>query len=418
MPKNTGLLRIGIVLLLGTCSLKATWYDNRYIPWFDRQATWLYEELSLFEIEGFAASGREAWGTKDTTIGNPEIHGFLNLNTLAEAFVKTGRPNPLPSAWRGASIPLDVTGKLQAQGMSFLWHQNITEHCAFGASCMFMSVNSCQRFNLSKGTRNTDQGTTNLSLGSGDKLLLENLRRSMFNDIGILYNEANQIGFSDMNFYFQVGKQWEYQLKCRSVKTGLRCGVLVPSGLLPDLDSPASIPFGFDGHWGLYFSMHGMLEVKEDMKIGMVIDISKRFEQCALHRVSVAGEPDIFGALIAPVSVNPGPTVAVSPYFMLQNVREGLQVGVAYTLTKHQKDRWHDSRENKTIPINLKKSTDLSEWGSSYFTLSAGYDFGKTKVKRCFEPIVSLQWDVPFDLFVTEQVVKTNVVSLSIDFVF
>jgi len=395
------------------------WYDNRYVPMLDRQAAWIYDEPSLFEIQGFAATGYSAWGKGDKTVGIPEIYGRFDLNTYANAFVKLGKPNPLPTAWQNAAIPFRASGKIQAQGMIFYWHQAISEHCAFGSSWMFMNVNSCQRFHLNTGRDfNLQEEVTNLNLGLGDIFAIDSLRRQMFVDARFLYNESNQIGFGDMNFYFQVGKKWEYELKCRSVKAGLRGGVLVPTGLKPGLDSPASIPFGYDGHWGMYFSAHGMLEVKEDMKVGLTIDVSKRFEKLADHRVSVAGEPVIFGALIAPICINPGPTVAACPYFMLENVREGLQLGVAYTMIKHLKDRWHDAREDKTVSVDLKRSAETSEWGSSYFTLTAGYDFGKMKVKRSFEPIVSLRWDVPFDLFVTEQVVKTNIVSLGIDFVF
>lgn len=417
MPKQNSLLRIGIMLLFSTYSLYATWYDNRYINFFDRQTTWLYDESSLFGIECFVAQGREAWGT-DGIVGIPEIHGFLDLKILADGFVEAGRPNPIPTPWQGASIPFVTRGQLHAEGIEFLWHQCITDLWSFGASWLFMNVNSCQTFNLNTVFNDPTRPHTNLLLGPGDQMLLDEIRRMMFLDIGLHENFSHQIGFGDMNFYIQLGKRWEYELKCRSVKAGMRFGVLAPTGLKQELDAPASIPFGGNGHWGLYFSAHGMLEIKEDLKIGVLLDITKRFSKVMNHRVPVAGEPDIFGVLIAPINVNPGPNVAFSAYITMQNVRDGLALGLMYTLVKHQQDRWHDVREDRTIPIKLEQVVKLSEWGISYFTLSAAYDFGKMKVKRSFEPIVSVRWDAPYELFVTEQAVKTHKLSLSIDFVF
>jgi hypothetical protein len=413
------LLRISIIALFSGCATHAMVYDNRYFPEFQRNPVMINRELSAFSAELFYTGGNEAWDTKNKEIGIPELYGLFDLATLINGMVAIGLPNPLPSEWQGANttLPFAVGGTIESEGLSFAWHQSIARQWALGASWVFMGAQSRQEFQfLSYG--NDSGRVTSLILGEGDKILIDVIRREAFAEIGIVENYATQGFFGDIDAYVQWGDQWEYALKCRSLKAAGRVGVLFPTGAKHNPNIPASVPFGGDGHWGLYISGHAAFEIKEDIFFGTLLRVSKRFKNTRMRRVSVAGEPSIFGALVIPASVDPGVTVVFSPYAVMENVREGFALGIAYTLTKHEGDTWCTACNNAGVLSHFKEAKELSQWGSSYITLSAQYDFGKIKVERTCEPILSFRWDWPADLFVTRQVVKTNKVSIGLDFVF
>jgi len=129
----------------------------------------------------------------------------------------------------------------------------------------------------------------------------------------------------------------------------------------------------------------------------------------------VASEPYIFGPIIGKAHINPGATLGFSPYFVLENMRAGLGVGIHYTLTSHWKDIWCDRRKDKTIPVDLSQVIKTSKWGSDYFTINVFYDFGKQNTQPVIDPIVFFRWDIPSMLFVSHNVPKTTKVSLGVE---
>jgi hypothetical protein len=260
--------------------------------------------------------------------------------------------------------------------------------------------------------------STNLILAEGDVLLVYAIQQQAFQEIGIIKNHVSQVGSGDVDVYIEFGDQWEYELRCRSVKSAGRFGVLFPAGVTHHPNEPASVPFGGNGHWGVYVSGYGAFEIREDIFVGASLRVSQRFKRTSLQRVSVAGEPSIFGAAVVPVSVSPGVTVVFSAFAVLENVRKGFALGFTYNLIKHQTDTLCTMYDNVSVQEQLQRNKNLSAWGSSYVTLSAQYDFGKIKVERGGLPILSFRWDWPVDLFVTRQSVKSNKISIDIDFVF
>jgi hypothetical protein len=393
--------------------------DNRYIPFFMRNTYWLVEELSHFGIELFGLSGHQAWDRVGRVISIPTLAGELDLSQLSKATRILGLSDPLPSPWRGVSIPLGITGKLEGQGIMFQWHQDLyTNIIALGAQWEFFSLDNQQFFKILTQAEDFTNRVTNLLLGPGDLETLDLVRREYFKQFYLVKNNFHAVGFGDIDFYVQIGTRLDHECRVRSLKVAGRLGVVAPTGQSRQLDSPASIPFGGNGYWGSYVSLHASAEVREDFYIGGFVQIIKRFGDTRLHRVSIAGEPDIFGATIAPVHVNPGLTIVLSPFFLIDNLRDGFGLGVTYTWTKHRRDAWEDKRDDKSIPLNFSDISQRSKWSSSYFTLSAQYDFGAFKPIRNFEPIISIRWDLPTNVMGANQIVRSNKLAIGIDFVF
>lgn len=389
-------------------------YDNRFIPLLQRPRLTIDGSRSEFAVKWFMTTANKSLNNNQQDIGLPEIFGTFDQVELAKAIAATGKPNPLPSEFQVlTSIPWLLNGKRQSQGMAFAWHQSITDWLSTGFSWLFMRVESRDEFKL-----DINSIEPRISLKPGDAILLEDNRRKMLREICIREGNTAQLGFGDIDWYVRVGNMWDYTLRFRRIDTGFRLGGLFPTGVTREPDRPASIPFGGNGHWGIYGALDGMFELREDWKAGLLFRVSKRFAKIRDHRMPVEKEPGIFGAICGPACVNPGVTVVFAPYFLLENLRKGLMLGLNFTLTWHQQDSWTDVRKNKTVPVMLEPVEKRSEWKSEYFTINVLYDFGKVKIQRNFNPIITFRWDIPSTLFIAGGINRAQRVTLGLDFVF
>jgi hypothetical protein len=409
--KKNNILALLAFLCTSSISFAMVW-DNRYIPLIPHQRLLIKGLPSVFAVDTFFVTASRATNMQEDGIGIPEIFGNFDQGVLSDAFDIAGIFNSLRSDWRGSKIPWDMNGKLQGQGAQFFYHQAITRHLAVGFSWLFMRVNSSLEFALKNDTSLPP-------FGPSDRQELDTERREMLKTIGIVHSNSDQAGFGDVDVYLWLGKIWKYTLKCRRIEAGFRLGGLLATGVKRVIDEPASIPFGGNGHWGMYGELDSLFEIKEDMKLGFKVRLSKRFARTECERLPVAGEPILFGVTTGFLNVNPGVTANIAPYFVLENLRDGLGLGVQYTLTIHEKDELEDARADKrAIPVRLSRPEDDSSWISSYFTINVLYDFGRTKVKRQFDPVVSLCWDVPSNIFGPKRSLRTHKVALGVSFYF
>ncbi len=390
-------------------------YDNRFIPLLQRPRLTIDGSRSEFAIKWFMTTANKSLNDHQQDVGLSEIFGIFDQVELAKGIAATGQPNPLPSEFQGilSKLPWDVNGKRQSQGIAFKWDQSIIDWLSTGFSWLFMRVESRHEFKL-----NVNNMEPRISLKPGEVLLLDDNRRQMFKDVGIRDGNTAQLGFGDIDWYLRFGNMWEYTLRFRRIDAGFRLGALIPTGVTREPDRPASIPFGGNGHWGVYGAIDALLELKEDWKAGFLFRVNKRFAKTRDHRMPVEQEPSIFGAVVGPARVSPGVTIVLAPYFMLENLRKGLALGLNMTLTWHQKDSWTDMRADQSTPVMLNEVEKRSEWKSEYFTFNIIYDFGKVKIKRDLNPIVTFRWDIPSTLFIAGRVNRTHRVTFGLDFVF
>jgi hypothetical protein len=389
-------------------------FDNRYIPLLQPPRLTIDGSRSEFAVAWYMTTANNSLNDNQQNIGLLEIAGPFDQVELANAMVATGKPNPLPSEFQILNrLPWEINGKRQAQGITFTWHQSIVDWLSTGFSWLFMRVESRDEFLL-----NVQNIEPHISLQPGDAILLEDTRRKMLREINVKDGNTAQLGFGDIDWYLRFGGMKEYTLRFRRIDAGARLGILFPTGVTREINRPASIPFGGNGHWGIYGAIDAMFELKEDWKAGLLFRVNKRFAKTDCYRMPVDKEPSIFGAVVGDARVNPGVTVILAPWFMLENLRKGLMLGLNFTLTWHQNDSWTDLRPDKTVPVNLKQVEKQSEWKSEYFTINALYDFGKLKIKREFNPIITFRWDIPSTLFIAGGINRAQRVTIGIDFVY
>lgn len=404
------------LLAITTCLSYGMVFDNRFFPLIQKPFISVSGRPSHIGAYLYATTASKAINSMEQNIGIPELYGKFDLGALALAFDKVGLPDPLRSDLQGQVIPFDMAGTIQAQGIEFCYYQSICEIGGVGFNWLVMHSNSRQDF-------------FPRPFNGVDPLDLDATRRTMFQEMGLSDVQANQSGMGDLDLYARLGYHWDYTLKFRRIDAGLRMGTLVPAGVETTLNSPASVPFGGNGFWGLYGQLESEFEFKEDMKGGLMFRLSKRFAKTQRQRVPVSrdsksqitrpGEPNIFSPLIADVKITPGFNFVFMPYAQLENLRAGLGVRLLYTLTNHWHDTWKDERKDQTtIPVDLCLVDELSGWKSDYISLSVFYDFGKVKAQRSLDPILIFTWDIPSLFFSSEKTPTTNKISLGLEYNF
>lgn len=407
--KNISLIFLYSALLL-FLKISSTVYDNRFFPLFSHSHIFYDTTQSKITCRFSAATAREAFRSHgDEALSLPDLFGALDLNIVGNALTAVGKPNPLPSAWQGREILWKTEGKIQMQSLFFEWDQHIYGPLSTGLSGGFMKVRGYNSYRFDRSS---------LVLGPGDPLQLEESREQMFDLLGVNGGAVSHTAFSDLDWYIRCGKRFDYTLKFKEINIGGRVGLLLPSGRGIDNNAAAAVPFGGDRHWGIYAAFDGLFEVKEDMKVGFLLRVQKRFQRTLYRRMPVLQEPEYLAAVIGNAQINPGFTYIFSPYVMLENLRKGLGVLLQYTLRVHQQDTWCDVRCDKTVPVTLEPVETRSGWSSDYFSLQLFYDFGKERIVRDFDPVLFFRWDFPYKAFSTQRVAKTHQVSCGVACVF
>lgn len=412
MPKcRTFILLLG--LLFGQY-INAMVYDNRYLPLFQLPYVTVPDRTSCATVETFITTASKLFQREDREIGLQELWGEYDQGKVAYAIECTGKENLLLPAWRNLELIWHAEGKQQTQGFSFSFHKTIGPWFLLGCNSFFMRLNAYTEFSF-----DTNEGNGGQIVGAGNLLELDEIRRKMNDQLGLNAGNISQVGFGDFDLYAGVYGSWDFASKFRRIYTEFRIGCLVPAGVKQDLFKLGSVPFGGNGHWGVYVSNWSEFEVKEDWKAGFLLRVSKRIERVMQMRMPAKGEALPYAAVIGDTKVDPAPTVTFAPYFAMENLRDGFGLRVVYTLRHHGKDYWCDARQcNYEIEVDMKEPQRFTEWNADYFTLNAFYDFGKTKVERSFEPIIYAAWDIPSAMLATKRIAKTHRISLGVQMTF
>lgn len=404
--------KILLGISLFSCPLFSMVCDNQFMPLFPRIFTRHCDLPSRCAVDAFFVTGDSAFDENENHVPIPDLYGKYDENKLANALVKVGEPNYLPSEFRGNKIPWSIHQKIEGQAVCLSFEYHPFAPIYIGFSSFLMHMVSRQTFELQKKEVGTGASQ------AGYFIELEDARLKMHKALGLAQAQSARTGMSDFDLYLRVGDIWDYSFKCRAIDAGVTLGVVMPSGLTTELCNAAAIPFGGNGHWGMYFAGDADFELKEDMFFGFTMRLQKRFAKTYEMRLPVAGEHPLFGALKTQVNVEPGVSFNFAPYFALENIREGFGARVGINVTAHQDDYICDQRsraEKADLPSETKALKKVSDWGADYIVLNAYYDFGKMDVERSSKPIVTFGWDIPYMLLVSKNNCKTHRITLGIE---
>ncbi len=388
-------------------------FDNRYMPLFQRQWVAPEDGRSHAASHVFAVTTTRAFDGEGQERSWPLMYGEYNLASLGKAAAMLGCPPIIKTEWAGQSIPWALNGKYEGQGIDLIYQQALSDHVALGFSLFAMRLDTRFSYALQDCAELRGSG---LLLSSEE---LDDLRRALQQQLGICSDYCHERGISDLDIYFRFGEFWEYTCLCRSIQAGVRLGCIAPTAQQRNIHYPSSIPFGGNGHWGIYGAIDAMAELREDLKVGLYVRANKRFSRVeSCQRVPIAGEPLVFGAYQGPVRVDPGVTFVFSPLVSFECLRGGFGARIAYTLTKHWRDRWCPLYNAPLVAEDgVAASVDRpyqchQGWGSDYFSVHLFYDYEKVRSNMSVYPVINFCWDIPYPVLITYDIPRTHRISL------
>ncbi len=404
-----------IWVLLITSSAQAMVFDNRFLPLLLKPFKRRRDTSSHVRFQPFFMHADNAFNDGfDLEI--PDITGVYDQLLLERAMMTVD--NRTDSLFRSdfalrTALPWTRRGRLDAQGLAFLYERALTPWVSVGINGMFAHVAMRHEFFLAGSNQNLPMGT---------KEYISSVKQEMHESLGLCPPLFSKTGFGDLDLYVRFGHCWDYTCKFRKIDAAFRTGLLSPTAKARDIFNPAAIALGGNKHWGMYAQLEGDFELKEDMSVGLWLRASKRFSKIQCLRMplcrenTVFSEPQEYGTLTGEFEVNPGWTFVFNPQFEMAHLRRGFGVKAYYTLIAHLKDSICDRRLDREFTPNLELVENASSWGSEFVTIGAFYDFGA--VRECVYPQISLFWDIPVDWLVAKRAARTHSVSLMLEFDF
>ena len=344
---------IYLVFLLMSTPLKAMVFDNRYLPLLLKPHTRIWDAPSwnrgqpffMFADRGFSETER---------LNIPDIDGPYDLMRVIDGLVALGIDNPARSDIRlRERLPWTRKGRLDAQGIAFVFEQALGCYFSIGFNTLFAHVTARHDFLL--------RGQEELA-PAGEREYLYELKERVHRILATSPALFSKTGMGDSDLYIRLGNRWEYTCKFRRIDAVLRAGVLIPTADQTPLNNPAAVPLGGQKHWGAYIGYEGEFEFKEDLIGGLQLRASKRFKRTSIRRMPLGDEPYQYGALTGPLEVDPGWTFVFNPYCSFEGLREGFGLKAQYTVVAHLKDSFADKRcedERKKQAANLGRLKEL-----------------------------------------------------------
>jgi hypothetical protein len=386
--------------------------DNRFLPLYRPEYTRYPCKKSVVGSNVFFLVGSQGRSHDDCHVNIPEIMGKYDLADISRALEITGKPNPLSPQWQTLSkIPWKLKGKLEGEGFWFGYEQAFGD-LSLGVSIYALKLVAKQSLVLPEST------IKELRLEKGGEATIRQEQLQANKLLGIENLQFSRSGFADIDLYARYGIVKEYVHKFRKIDLSLTLGALLPNGHARDIDIPSSIAFGGDKHFGLYGRTDVILELKDDLTVGFWLEFCKRYAKNQKMRLPVHRELIEYGALIAPVHVNPGLTVGFQPFVALTDIQDGVGIRVGYTIINHDNDQITDLRKDKKISLPICEVEEKSSWFTQYVNLRLMYDFSKALHNRRFTPLLYLDWDMPATVFESRNSIHTNRISIGFEFNF
>jgi hypothetical protein len=387
--------------------------DNRYRDNALMRYPFLVEDLSaFFLIQPFLETAHDAFDQYGKTTGQFDFGTHYRLREVERALLASGRIDDriIPTNMQGNLVigPYLMDGRIETQGIAFQVYAPLSNCFAVGARGEFLHGNSRMEM-----TRDVD--FDRVINGPGDErevfLIKEQAAKAL--DLDPASWSAFMVG--DLELYGRIFTSMDHAYKCRYFNAGANLGMILPAADARDINNPASIPLGGNRHWAVFGEASIDAILKQNIRAGLWIRLQHRFSRQSELRVPTAREPEMFGAVVGQIEVEPGLTGAFSPYFLFEELREGFGAYVSYMLVGHKEDSFCDRRKDKTVPINFDALTCVSDWGLEYISVAFLYDFSYGHQERCLNPIVSLKVDAPVHFLLTKRASKTYGASLVVE---
>lgn len=415
------LKKLLFLLFLIPSILLATHTGGRYFLFLEKPENYVTKNHSFIDVSAFYSTVSTAYKRYGGTCGIPELYGAYDLKDVINSLHQV-QPTADPiydvtgsHYLDNKSLPFHVTGKMNTIGLILSYEQNLKkiklQNLTIGICVPVMDSDVVSRFEF----RRKDFQEKYKILSDFEVSKIDEIRRLTHRMIGFKGTCKSCGGVGDIDMHLRGNLYFDHALMMRSVDLNLQGGVIIPSGKKMNDLYPATVPFMNDGHWGIYLDFIPEFELKQDLKVGMILGGLILFNDTQARNLAVGKEPTIYSAVSGNVEIDPGSTFKFSPYLTLENLADGAHIQLRYTYMRHGMDKWTDKRCCcKEIPSyldttphagltrcelenNLCYKQQLSKWRAHYFTIQAIYD-SKLAFKKWFlEPKFYATYDMPIN---------------------
>lgn len=430
--KRKKLLFTLLLFLFVSSPILASHNASRYFPFLERSSEYSLKRKSSVFPALFYSKASTAAKRGGGTGGIPELYGNYDLRDIIFSLKKVngqGYVDPITrergngDRWIDKSIRYTVNGKIKSLGLLLNYEKCLRvngqflhlDGFSFGVSAPLMYVNTSDNFYFLPNE--SDSIFANLAEAERDQL--NRIRRLTHDDLGLEGGTWTKSGFGDIDIHMGLNYNWDHKWLMRSIDLNFRLGTTIPTGMDSDIDLSSSVSFMGDGHWSVYFDIAPELELKTDWKVGCILGAIYQFDNIRYSRVSVYKEPSIFSALKSDLKTDKGMTYKISPYFIAENLTDGIDLQVRYTYLRHDNDRYIDIRTGRfvksylnqdigiptwgneiltkeDIDININSKIDLSRWRMHYLTFELVYDSKETGNNWILDPKFFMTYDYQF----------------------
>ena len=413
MSKQTRVL----LVLLSCWTTLFPYFDNRFLFPLNERITWRTKDKpSRFNAGAFFMTADEA-RDEHFDIRLPDLGGQYDLAKLNTAMNMVGITNPYYlTEWTTIELPYVCNGKLRATGFDCELEYAFTDHISAGAAISVMHVNSRYDYRVSDKAKQNIAIVQGSSSYPGREWALEQARLNANKLLGLNAGQWSATGVSDTQLYVRIGTIKDYLWKFKQFDLSFWLGALLPTGSKRNIYAQSAVPFGGDGHYGIFLQGELALELTDDAFFGLWLYTSKRFARTALHRMPMCKEALQYGVLVDNAKVDPGFTFAFSPYVIWDDIQDGFGAYGGYTFVAHLRDHW--TYYSSTYHPQLSRLCDNSKWNNGYFTFGLDYDFTKGVVIREYGPRFYFDFTIPTQMFDSKNVLKTYRISLGMEFHF
>lgn len=411
-----------VLTLLSVLSASAV-IDNRFVPVYPRVYRRTECKPSNVFISPVFMTAHQAQLLNGETGPIQTLYRPYNLSAVNASMLQVGivNPNILTEWYAKADLFFNNISHLRAEGFTFGYEQALGPNFSVGAYGGLLSTVTSLSYRPSEVLRKSMILCHDGSFFLGRELGIEKAFYSVDQLLELKSGEASEIGFTDFEIYLRGAVVREYLFKCRRIDIGGRIGVATATGNTINPKQPASIPFGGNGHVGLFVQQDTEIELKQDIIFGWWIQGMFRFTRLQPQRFIVGAEPLNYGVVLGDANVKPGTTLAVSPYVALLDIQDGFGARAMYTYVKH----WRDKITGccvRPLPqgtaLDIGAMEALSQWSNEYITAELFYDLTARPHHRPYAPRFFAQLWIPVNIFASSNVVRTWEVFLGAEFNF
>lgn len=160
-----------------------------------------------------------------------------------------------------------------------------------------------------------------------------------------------------------------------NVDLTLRAGLSIPTGVRSNENQILSIPFGFDGSWGLLGGAGILVTWFNHLQAGIDFEFLHLFGNTRLRRIKTATDQTDFLFLAkVPVHTDYGFTEQYNIFTQLYNIYKGLTVGITYQFWKHGEDKIALFTDDFSTAM-ANSAQKLQEWTMHQAIFKLKYDF-------------------------------------------